>query len=394
MKKRLLSLFMSVCMIAGTAAAVNADEAKTPKVYVNSSEVYFADQEPVIKNDFTLIPARGVFEAMNNKVRWDGEKQTVTISSSNNLIRVILTIGSDVMSVYHFTSIMEADQTDYTLEVAPQIINDRTMIPLRAISEALGAEVNWDKDEFAAYIKTAAKAEDAEAKKLAVSLAADKTEVKAGETVTLSINLANLDLYPDMYVSGVTAGVDYDADAFELTGAALYGADGKEVTGAMGAYNGEYLGSSSKIAYVTIDSDAALKADGTAAVMTFKAKKETESTFKLADRYNSKLGNDLTILLGNVSDSKTKMIEGENLIIDTTPVSVKVQGVAEDADKVTDDNTDAKADDTAAEDKIADTKADDTAAAEEDKADNTKADDTADDKADDTKADDTAAAEK
>ena len=85
--------------------------------------------------------------------------------------------------------------------------------------------------------------------------------------------------------------------------------------------------------------------------------------------------------MGNVSDSKTKMIEGENLIIDTTPVSVKVQGVAEDADKVTDDNTDAKADDTAAaEDKTADTKADDTAAAE--------------DKTADTKADDTAAAEK
>lgn len=346
MKNQILSVLMSAAMLAGTAsialadtdttvapaeatdavvlteAAENAEALAdaTPKVFVNSTEVYFYDQQPVIKDDFTLVPVRGVFEAMNNKVKWDGETQTVTINSQNNMTRVVLTIGSETMFVYHFTSIMNADETKVTLDVAPQIMNDRTMIPLRAISEALGTDVAWDGEKYEVHITT--KDFDAEdTKKLTLSLSADKTTVKAGEDLVLSAELKNLDLYPNMYVSAVTASVSYNKDNFELVKVYLCGSNGEEVAGAMGADNPDYTEDSLKTVYITIDSEKALKADGAALKMIFKAKNDSESSFALADRYNSKLGNDVTVLLGG-EDNKTKMVEGTNLIIDTTPVTV------------------------------------------------------------------------
>lgn len=303
----------------------------TPKVFVNSTEVYFYDQQPVIKDDFTLVPVRGVFEAMDNKVSWNGETQTVTINSANNMTRVVLTIGNETMSVYHFTSIMSADETKVTLDVAPQIINDRTMIPLRAISEALGTDVAWDGDKYEVRITT--KNYDAEdTNKLTLSLSADKTEVKADEELVLSAELKNLDLYPDMYVSGVTASVSYNKDNFELVKVYLCGSDGEEIPGAMGADNPDYTEDSLKTVYITIDSETALKADGAALKLVFKAKNDSESSFALADRYNSKLGNDVTVLLGG-EDNKTKMIEGTDLIIDTTPVVVNSAEPAADDDE-------------------------------------------------------------
>lgn len=346
MKKQILSVLMSAAMLAGTAsialadtdttvapaeatdavvlteAAENAEALAdaTPKVFVNSTEVYFYDQQPVIKDDFTLVPVRGVFEAMNNKVKWDGETQTVTINSQDNMTRVVLTIGSETMFVYHFTSIMNADETKVTLDVAPQIMNDRTMIPLRAISEALGTDVAWDGEKYEVHITT--KDFDAEdTKKLTLSLSADKTTVKAGEDLVLSAELKNLDLYPNMYVSAVTASVSYNKDNFELVKVYLCGSNGEEVEGAMGADNPDYTEDSLKTVYITIDSEKALKADGAALKMIFKAKNDSESSFALADRYNSKLGNDVTVLLGG-EDNKTKMVEGTNLIIDTTPITV------------------------------------------------------------------------
>lgn len=323
------------------SASPEAEGDKQVKVYVNNTLVYFMDQQPIIKDDFTLVPARGVFEAMRNKVGWDGDTQTVTINSENNMTRVVLNIGNDVMSVFKFTSIMSADQTDVTLEVAPQIINDRTMIPLRAISEALGTEVGWDEDTYEVHITTKDfDAEDTE--KLAVSLSADKTKVEAGEEVTLSVDISNLDLYPENYVSAVTASVEYDKDNFEFVKAYLCGADGNEVSGALGASNPDYTEDSLKVAYVTVDGETALKTDGAALKMVFKAKNTNESSFALVDRYNSQLGNDATILLGD-SENNTDLIEGVELIINTDPVTVNAADADEETtEEVTEETTEEK----------------------------------------------------
>lgn len=402
MKKKILSLLAAISVLASSSAVfadtiaeneVTADEAvvtsevdeavvtsenaeseKQVKVFIDDTLILFSDQQPVIKDDFTLVPARGVFEAMNNKVSWDGDKRMVTINSANNITRIVLTIDNNTMSVYTFTNIMNADLTEVALEVAPQIINDRTMIPLRAISEALGTTVNWDGDKYEVHIVTEteddAPADSEKAEKLELSLTADKTEVKEGEEVTLSMNAKNISLYPNNFVSAVTAAVSYDKNNFEFVDAYMTDAEGNKVAGDTGANNPDYTADSLKTVHVTINSDSAMKADGTLLKLIFKAKNTAESNFALVDRYNTRLGNDVTILLTTMEEDYTNtMLEGKNIVIDTTPVTVNAAEKTDDKTdaEVKDESKDESADNTEADTEVkddvqadADTVADDT----------------------------------
>lgn len=103
-------------------------------VFYNNSELFF-DQPPIIVNNRTLVPLRAIFEAMGASVEWDQNTQTVT--SRKNDTTISLTIGSDTM-YKNGESIM--------LDVPAQVVNNRTLVPVRAISEAFGADVEWNND--------------------------------------------------------------------------------------------------------------------------------------------------------------------------------------------------------------------------------------------------------
>lgn len=101
-------------------------------VTVNGSNVEF-DQPPVIENERTLVPLRAIFEALDAEVDWDGETRTVT--AQKNSVKISLTVDNDEMKV---------GEQSITLDTPAKIINDRTMIPVRAVSEALECKVEWD----------------------------------------------------------------------------------------------------------------------------------------------------------------------------------------------------------------------------------------------------------
>lgn len=103
-------------------------------VKINGVALEF-DQPPVIQNDRTLVPLRAIFEALNATVNWDGATQTVTAQKADTTIS--LKIGDTKLKV--------GDKTE-TLDVPAQVINDRTMVPARAVSEALSCTVDWDSD--------------------------------------------------------------------------------------------------------------------------------------------------------------------------------------------------------------------------------------------------------
>ena len=106
-----------------------------PKVSVKiNGEIQTYDQPPVILNDRTLVPLRGIFEALGAVVSWDEKNRTVTATKDGNMIK--LTIGSKIALKNGLT---------INLDQPPQLINDRTMVPVRFVSEALGAEVDWDE---------------------------------------------------------------------------------------------------------------------------------------------------------------------------------------------------------------------------------------------------------
>ena len=142
MKKTILSLGLAALLSLSLSPAYA--ETSAPTIRVDEREIFFVDQQPVIleAENRTMVPARGVFEAMGAKVEWEQETKKVTVTSYDNLTELELIIDDATMVVYTYTSLMHADKTEITLDAVPQLMNDRTMIPLRAISESLSALVD------------------------------------------------------------------------------------------------------------------------------------------------------------------------------------------------------------------------------------------------------------
>ena len=112
------------------------------KVMLND-EVLSFDVEPQIIDDRTVMPMRAIFEALGAEVNWDDETRTVTAVKDNTTIK--MTIGSKVMYV---------NDIPIELDVAPLIINDRTLVPGRAVAESLGADVSWDGETRTVMIRS------------------------------------------------------------------------------------------------------------------------------------------------------------------------------------------------------------------------------------------------
>ena len=101
-------------------------------VRVNAKDIDF-DQPPIIVDGRTLVPLRAIFEAMGATVDWDQDTQTVV--SELDGIKISLQIGSNVL--YRNGEPVE-------LDVPAQVVNNRTLVPARAIAEAYDAYVGWD----------------------------------------------------------------------------------------------------------------------------------------------------------------------------------------------------------------------------------------------------------
>lgn len=140
MKKLLMIISILVFVFAGSVTATSAEV----NVYVNNVKVSFPDQQPFIdENARTLVPIRFIAEQMGAEVGWDGSINLVTIEKED--VEINLTIGEKRAQV---NGVWKAFDTSATL------VNARTMVPLRFISETLGAEVEWDGNTRTVYIKT------------------------------------------------------------------------------------------------------------------------------------------------------------------------------------------------------------------------------------------------
>lgn len=111
------------------------------QLYVDG-EARELDQAPIIRNDTTLIPVRFIVDALQGEVYWDGTEQKVTLIKNNHLIE--MWIGDAELLI---------DGKRVTSPVAPQLINDRTMVPLRLVADAFGWEVGWDEIERKVTLK-------------------------------------------------------------------------------------------------------------------------------------------------------------------------------------------------------------------------------------------------
>ncbi len=96
------------------------------------------DSPPVIKNSRTLLPIRAIIESLGGTVEWVAETSTVIINLGSNSIR--LQIGNANALVNGINTLIDSQN----LKVVPEIINSRTMLPLRFVTENLGAKVDWN----------------------------------------------------------------------------------------------------------------------------------------------------------------------------------------------------------------------------------------------------------
>lgn len=106
-------------------------------VTVNGNKVTF-DQIPVIQDGRTLVPIRAVFETLGCEVEWDNAEQKITISRKQT--SVICKIGSTSYDIYKDGKLWGKGE----FEVPPQIINSRTLVPVRTVCEVFGCTVKWD----------------------------------------------------------------------------------------------------------------------------------------------------------------------------------------------------------------------------------------------------------
>ena len=93
------------------------------------------DVAPVIVNDRTMVPVRFIAEALGGVADWNGDTQTAYITYNGSLVEVPIQ-----------SSTIHVNGEAVTIDTPPQIINDRTMIPLRAVAEGLGLDVSYDND--------------------------------------------------------------------------------------------------------------------------------------------------------------------------------------------------------------------------------------------------------
>lgn len=123
-------LFFGLCFIfSNSAIAVNPIT-----VYLNNRILTF-DVDPTIENGTTLVPMRKIFESLGADVFYDGKTQTVKAIKDSD--EIILVIGSKYPTV---------NGEQKAIDVPAKVFNGRTLVPLRFVSETLGARVNWDNE--------------------------------------------------------------------------------------------------------------------------------------------------------------------------------------------------------------------------------------------------------
>lgn len=116
------------------------------KVTFNGKQIQF-DQPPIIQDGRTLVPLRAIFEEIGADVEWDSRGKTITATKNNIEIGYApATIrGVNITIVLQIDSpIMYKNGGKIELDTSAKIVGNRTLVPVRAVTEAFECDVNWD----------------------------------------------------------------------------------------------------------------------------------------------------------------------------------------------------------------------------------------------------------
>lgn len=134
MKLRNILIYTLVAVMCLTYIPVMAEE--TPVTVMVDGEYVKFDVQPTIIEGRTLVPVRAIFEALGAEVDWQGDTRTAVSSK-----------GDTKVSIQIDNKVMKVNDADVALDVPAQLVDDRTLVPVRAISEAYDCYVDWNGDK-------------------------------------------------------------------------------------------------------------------------------------------------------------------------------------------------------------------------------------------------------
>ena len=136
---KLLRFAPLVCALA-LLLALPAGASDAPAVLLDGEPLSFG-VPPTVDRQRVLVPFRALFEALGYDVDWDGPTHSVTAAGGGHAVSLV--IGRAEITV---------DGVTRPLDVAPVTVENRTLVPLRAVSEASGCDVLWDQDGQAVLV--------------------------------------------------------------------------------------------------------------------------------------------------------------------------------------------------------------------------------------------------
>lgn len=112
----------------------NVNVIPVENIFIGDNNIKF-DTPPVIKEGRTLIPVRAISESLGAHVDWNAEEKIVTITKEEKVIVFYLAENK----VY-------VNDNEVEIDVPAEVMNNRTMVPIRFIAEQLGLKVQWDEE--------------------------------------------------------------------------------------------------------------------------------------------------------------------------------------------------------------------------------------------------------
>jgi len=112
------------------------------RVLLDGKEIEF-DVNPQTINYRTMVPMRAIFEELGASVNWDGDTQTVSSVKGDTTISLTIGVPSIIIN-----------GLEKPLDVSPVLIDGRTLVPVRAVSEAFMLNVDWNETEKTVLITT------------------------------------------------------------------------------------------------------------------------------------------------------------------------------------------------------------------------------------------------
>lgn len=142
-------IICSICVSLSVSAVDDADvvvslQIDNPIMEVNGIETEIdagRDTKPIIIDGRTLVPIRAIIEAFGGVVGWEDDTQTVK-----------LTMADDIITLEINNKTAYLNNAAHTLDVAPTVINGRTMLPIRFIAEGFNLGVAWNGNEQRVFI--------------------------------------------------------------------------------------------------------------------------------------------------------------------------------------------------------------------------------------------------